>query len=100
MESGERVLVAAGLAAAVVVGAFVLWRPVGGARARKGRVAGLQNLGRTCFLNTLLQALAASPRFSTWLKQRATRGPTQITTMTTTLSTVIEGHNHNIIYVY
>lgn len=91
MEGGERVLMAAGLAAAVVVGAFVLWRPGGGVRARRGRVAGLQNLGRTCFLNTLLQALAACPRFAIWLRDRATQGPTHATTMTTTLSTVIEG---------
>lgn len=87
---------AAGVTAAVVVGAFVFWGPSGmsdifialvyllsnglfisiigkfsGAsrlRQRRGQIAGLHNFGRTCFLNTLLQALAACPQFIAWLQ--------------------------------
>ncbi|XP_047991651.1 ubiquitin carboxyl-terminal hydrolase 30 homolog [Leguminivora glycinivorella] len=90
MDSGDRILVAAGLTAAVVVGAFVLWGP-GGApkmRKRRGQIAGLQNLGRTCFLNTLLQALAACPLFIDWLKKYAKADSHN--SMITTLYTVIE----------
>jgi ubiquitin C-terminal hydrolase len=31
-------------------------------------VNGLANMGETCFLNTLLQALAACPQFCKWLE--------------------------------
>ncbi|XP_046966006.1 ubiquitin carboxyl-terminal hydrolase 30 homolog [Vanessa cardui] len=90
MDGGDRILVAAGLTAAVVVGAFVLWGPGGAPRVRKrrGQIAGLQNLGRTCFLNTLLQALAACPTFIEWLKKYAKANGHN--SMITTLYTVIE----------
>ncbi|CAH1638446.1 unnamed protein product [Spodoptera littoralis] len=90
MDSGDRILVAAGLTAAVVVGAFVLWGPGGAPKVRKrrGQIAGLQNLGRTCFLNTLLQALAACPTFIEWLKKYAKADGHN--SMITTLYTVIE----------
>ncbi|OWR52160.1 ubiquitin-specific protease [Danaus plexippus plexippus] len=90
MDGGDRILVAAGLTAAVVVGAFVLWGPGGAPKVRKrrGQIAGLQNLGRTCFLNTLLQALAACPTFIDWLKKYAKADGHN--SMITTLYTVIE----------
>lgn len=37
-------------------------------RQRRGQIAGLHNFGRTCFLNTILQALAACPQFIAWLQ--------------------------------
>jgi ubiquitin carboxyl-terminal hydrolase 30 len=37
-------------------------------RQRRGQIAGLHNFGKTCFLNTLLQALAACPQFIAWLQ--------------------------------
>ncbi|XP_045498035.1 ubiquitin carboxyl-terminal hydrolase 30 homolog [Colias croceus] len=90
MDGGDRILVAAGLTAAVVVGAFVLWGPGGAPKVRKrrGQIAGLQNLGRTCFLNTLLQALAACPTFIDWLRKYAKADGHN--SMITTLYTVIE----------
>ncbi|KAH8332034.1 hypothetical protein KR067_009552 [Drosophila pandora] len=68
MES-EKILMAAGVTVAAVVGAFVFWGPSGSRlRQRRGQIAGLHNFGRTCFLNTLLQALAACPQFIAWLQ--------------------------------
>lgn len=91
MES-EKILMAAGVTVAAVVGAFVFWGPSGKCiqntqlcntghshlhshthagsrlRQRRGQIAGLHNFGRTCFLNTLLQALAACPQFIAWLQ--------------------------------
>uniref|UniRef100_A0A1B0FNL2 ubiquitinyl hydrolase 1 n=1 Tax=Glossina morsitans morsitans TaxID=37546 RepID=A0A1B0FNL2_GLOMM len=68
MES-DKILMAAGVTAAVV-GAFVFWNPSGSRRLRRcrGEIAGLHNFGQTCFLNTVLQALAACPQFITWLQ--------------------------------
>jgi len=76
MES-EKILMAAGVTVAAVVGAFVFWGPSGKVktstslftyidmgyfagsrlRQRRGQIAGLHNFGRTCFLNTLLLLL-------------------------------------------
>uniref|UniRef100_A0A1A9ZYB5 ubiquitinyl hydrolase 1 n=1 Tax=Glossina pallidipes TaxID=7398 RepID=A0A1A9ZYB5_GLOPL len=68
MES-DKILMAAGVTAAMV-GAFVFWNPSGSRRLcrRRGQIAGLHNFGQTCFLNTLLQALAACPQFIAWLQ--------------------------------
>ncbi|XP_055713493.1 ubiquitin carboxyl-terminal hydrolase 30 homolog [Phlebotomus papatasi] len=67
---GDKFLMAAGVTAAVVVGAFVFWGPSGASRLRqrRGQIAGLHNFGRTCFLNALLQALSACPQFIGWLQ--------------------------------
>lgn len=35
-----------------------------------GKVSGISNLGYTCFLNSLLQALAACSTFTAWLKEQ------------------------------
>uniref|UniRef100_A0A1B0FLG1 ubiquitinyl hydrolase 1 n=1 Tax=Glossina morsitans morsitans TaxID=37546 RepID=A0A1B0FLG1_GLOMM len=69
MES-DKILMAAGVTFAAVVGAFVFWGPSGSSRLRqrRGQIAGLHNFGQTCFLNTLLQALAACPQFIAWLQ--------------------------------
>nr|XP_060642102.1 ubiquitin carboxyl-terminal hydrolase 30 isoform X1 [Anolis sagrei ordinatus] len=58
-----------GVAAAVVAGLYVLWGPVVERKKRRsGLVPGLLNLGNTCFLNALLQGLAACPAFLQWLQ--------------------------------
>ncbi|XP_034952468.1 ubiquitin carboxyl-terminal hydrolase 30 homolog [Chelonus insularis] len=65
----ERLAVFAGVGVALAVGAFVLWGPAPRPRKR-GRVNGISNLGYTCFLNSLLQALAACTTFTIWLKEQ------------------------------
>lgn len=84
----ERLLVAAGLTAAAVVGAFVFWGPSTGHSGR-GRLAGLVNLGKTCFLNAILHALAACPQFVSWLEQDRLA---KETSLRSTLSTVLSGN--------
>ncbi|KAG4073136.1 hypothetical protein HA402_002525 [Bradysia odoriphaga] len=66
----DRILMAVVTGAVVTLGAFVFWGPSGSSRLRqrRGQIAGLHNFGRTCFLNTLLQALAACPQFIAWMQ--------------------------------
>ncbi|XP_066139842.1 ubiquitin carboxyl-terminal hydrolase 30 homolog [Euwallacea fornicatus] len=94
MES-EKILVAAGLTAAAVVGAFVFWGPSTGSGSRKGRLAGLVNLGRTCFLNAILHALAACPHFVQWLEKDSSRVTSLRCTLATVLS-VVNGTNKSV----
>jgi ubiquitin carboxyl-terminal hydrolase 30 len=89
MES-DRILVAAGLTAAAVVGAFVFWGPATTSGSGRGRLAGLVNLGKTCFLNAVLHALAACPQFIAWLeKDRFVKE----TSLRGTLTTVLSGNS-------
>lgn len=94
MES-EKILVAAGLTAAAVVGAFVFWGPSAGSGSRRGRLAGLVNLGRTCFLNAILHALAACPHFVQWLEKNPSRETSLRSTLATVLS-VVNGTNKSV----
>ncbi|OAD59370.1 Ubiquitin carboxyl-terminal hydrolase 30 [Eufriesea mexicana] len=64
----EKVAVFASVGFAIAIAAFILWGPAPKPR-KKGKIIGINNLGYTCFLNSLLQALAACPIFIGWLKK-------------------------------
>lgn len=66
----EKVVIVVLVTVALGLGGFILWGPPERRRRRTGRIGGLVNLGYTCFLNTLLQALAACPAMVEWLSQQ------------------------------
>ncbi|XP_070495803.1 ubiquitin carboxyl-terminal hydrolase 30 homolog [Chironomus tepperi] len=70
MESEKLLMGVIAGAALVGIGSFVFWpdNKKSKLRQRRGQISGLINFGNTCFLNTLLQAFAASPQFMTWLQ--------------------------------
>ncbi|XP_046395902.1 ubiquitin carboxyl-terminal hydrolase 30 [Ischnura elegans] len=69
----EKILFLSGVSLAVAVGLYVLWGPTTTKKRKKAGIIGLVNLGHTCFLNTLLQALASCPTFISWLSWHANR---------------------------
>ncbi|XP_014605233.1 PREDICTED: ubiquitin carboxyl-terminal hydrolase 30 homolog isoform X1 [Polistes canadensis] len=92
----ERIVMFAGMGLAVAVGVFILWGPSPKPR-RRGKVVGISNLGYTCFLNSLLQALAACPTFITWLqKQREKNNKCQFTAALVSAFEKINGHTDDL----
>ncbi|XP_054010873.1 ubiquitin carboxyl-terminal hydrolase 30 homolog isoform X2 [Hylaeus anthracinus] len=80
----EKIAVFASVGFAIAVAAFVLWGPSPKPR-KKGQIIGINNLGYTCFLNSLLQALAACPIFIGWLKIQCVKNG-KVTFISTLLS--------------
>lgn len=99
MES-DRILVAAGLTAAAVVGAFVFWGPSPSSGGGRGRLAGLVNLGKTCFLNAVLHALAACPSFIAWLEKDKFVKETSLRSTLATVLSVVNGTNKSVQETY
>ncbi|KAK5641063.1 hypothetical protein RI129_009610 [Pyrocoelia pectoralis] len=95
MES-EKLLVAAGLTAAAVVGAFVFWGPATHSGRGRGRLAGLVNLGQTCFLNAILHALAACSQFVCWLDIDSSAKDTSLRATLSTVLSVINGTHKSV----
>lgn len=98
MES-DRILVVAGVTAAAVVGAFVFWGPATNNSGR-GRLAGLVNLGKTCFLNAILHALAACPQFLGWLEKDKVVKETSLRSTLSTVLSVVNGTNKSVQETY
>lgn len=86
----ERLAMFAGVGVALGVGAFVLWGPTPRPK-RRGQISGITNLGYTCFLNSLLQSIAACPFFITWLKEQSSNKKT--TSFTKNLISILEQIN-------
>ncbi|GLH12019.1 Ubiquitin carboxyl-terminal hydrolase 30 [Gryllus bimaculatus] len=66
----EKIVIVIIVTVALGVGGFILWGPPDRCKRKAGRIGGLVNLGFTCFLNTLLQALASCPSMLEWLSQQ------------------------------
>lgn len=62
----------------------------------RGQISGLMNFGNTCFLNTLLQSLAACPQFIVWLQLQDSSDKKSLISSIQTILDCVNGKNFEI----
>jgi len=69
----EAHLASLAIGSAVALGFYVFYGPSGSSRQKRGDLRGLVNSGNHCFVNAVVQALAACPCLQGWLEETCSK---------------------------